>query len=67
MVITRTKNGSPDMILTPFDGKFYEKKHELPPGSCRPPNKVKKTMSKKWVHIRPYTSIYLQIPSYSSK
>jgi hypothetical protein len=37
MVITRVKNGSPDMILTPFDGKFDEKKDEIPPGICRPP------------------------------
>ena len=26
MVITGVKNGSPDMILTAFDGKFDEKK-----------------------------------------
>ena len=37
MVITRVKNGSPDMILTPFDGKFHEKKSEIPPGVHRPP------------------------------
>ena len=37
MVITRVKNVSPDMILTPFDGKFHEKRDELPPGACRPP------------------------------
>ena len=37
MVITRVKNGSPDMILTAFDGKFHEKKDEIPPGACRPP------------------------------
>ena len=62
MAITRVKNGSPDMILTAFDGKFHEKKDELPPKACRPPNKMKKnnvdkvdhqkvekTMSKKWV------------------
>ena len=42
------KNESPDMILTPFDRKFDEKKDELPPGACRPPNKLKKTMSKQW-------------------
>ena len=48
MVITEVKNGSPDMILTAFDGKFDEKKDEIPPGSCRPPNKLKKTMSTKW-------------------
>ena len=30
------KNGSPDMILTPFEGKFDEKKDEIPPGICRP-------------------------------
>ena len=32
MVITQVKNGSPDMILTAFDGKFDEKKDEIPPG-----------------------------------
>ena len=37
MVITRVKNGSPDMILTAFDGKVHEKKDEIPPGACRPP------------------------------
>ena len=36
MVITRVKNGSPDMILTAFDGKFNEKKDEIPPGACNP-------------------------------
>ena len=30
MVITRVKNGSPDMILAAFDGKFDEKKDEIP-------------------------------------
>ena len=37
MVITRDKNGSPDMILTAFDEIFDEKKDELPPGAHRPP------------------------------
>ena len=50
------------MILTAFDGKFDETKYEIPPGACRPPNKLKKnnaekedlqkvekkSMSKKW-------------------
>ena len=36
MVITLVKNGSPDMIPTPFDGNFDEKKDEIPPGICRP-------------------------------
>ena len=36
MVITRVKNGSPNMIVTTFDGKFDEKKDEIPPGICRP-------------------------------
>ena len=36
MVITRIKNRSPDMILTAFEGKFDEKKDEIPPGICRP-------------------------------
>ena len=30
IVITGVKNGSPDMILTAFDGKFDEKKDEIP-------------------------------------
>ena len=42
MVITGVKNGSPDMILKAFDGNFDEKKDEIPPGACRPPNKLKK-------------------------
>ena len=37
MVITRVKNRSPDMILTAFDGKFDEKKDEIPPGVHRAP------------------------------
>ena len=32
MVLIGVKNGSPDMILTPFDGKFNEKKDEIPLG-----------------------------------
>ena len=36
MVITQVKNRSPDMILTAFDGKFAEKKDEIPPGIYRP-------------------------------
>ena len=32
----RVKNGSPDMIPTAFEGKFDEKKDEIPPGICRP-------------------------------
>ena len=36
MVITRVENGSPDMILAAFDGKFDEKKDENPHGICRP-------------------------------
>ena len=42
MVITHVKNGSPDMILTTFDGKIHEKKDELPPDVCRPSRKLKK-------------------------
>ena len=37
MVITRIKNRSPDMILTAFEGKFDEKKDEIPPQAHRPP------------------------------
>ena len=33
MVISRDKNWSPNMILTAFDGKFDEKKDEIPPGA----------------------------------
>ena len=36
MVIIGVENGSPDMILVAFDGKFDEKKDEIPPGICRP-------------------------------
>ena len=36
MVMTRVKNRPPDMILTAFDGKFEEKKDEIPPGVHRP-------------------------------
>ena len=38
--------GSPDMILTAFDVKFDEKKDEIPPRSCRPLKKLKKTVEK---------------------
>ena len=41
MVITRLKNGSPDMILTAFDGKFDETKDELPPEAHRPLKRLK--------------------------
>ena len=36
MVITGVKNGSPDMIPVAFEGKFDEKKDEIPPGIYRP-------------------------------
>ena len=35
MVITRVKNGSPDMIPVAFEGKFDEKFDEIPPGIYR--------------------------------
>ena len=35
IVITRVKNRSPDMIPTAFEGKFDEKKDDIPPGICR--------------------------------
>ena len=37
MVITRVANGSPDMILTAFDGTFHEKKDEIPRRAHGPP------------------------------
>ncbi len=36
MVITRVKNGSPDMIPVAFERKFDETKDEIPPGIYRP-------------------------------
>ena len=36
MVITGVENGSPDMILVAFEGKFDEKKDGIPPRICRP-------------------------------
>ena len=36
MVITLVKNGTPDMIMTPFERKFDEKKDKIPPRICRP-------------------------------
>ena len=33
---------SPDMILIAFDGKFQEKKDEIPPRACRPVKKFQK-------------------------
>ena len=36
MVINGIENGSPDMIPVAFEGKFNEKKDEIPPGICRP-------------------------------
>ena len=42
MVITRTQNASPDMILKAFDVKFHDKKDEMPPGACRPSKMLKK-------------------------
>ena len=48
MVITRVKNGSPDIILTAFDGKFHGQKDELPPKAFRPPKTLLKTTLRKW-------------------
>ena len=36
IVINGIENGSPDMILVAFEGKFDGKKDEIPPGNCRP-------------------------------
>ena len=46
MVITRANNGSPEMILTAFDVKFYEKKDEILAMACRPPKKLKNNVQK---------------------
>ena len=35
-VITRVKNGSPDMIPVAFERKFDEHLNEIPPGIYRP-------------------------------
>ena len=47
MVITRVKNGAPDMILTAFDVKFRETKNGMPPEACRPLTKLKKKQCRK--------------------
>ena len=36
MVINEVENGSRDMILVAFEGKFDEREDEIPPGICRP-------------------------------
>ena len=36
MVITRIKNGYPDMIPVAFERKFDENLNEIPPGIYRP-------------------------------
>ena len=51
MVITRPKNGSPDMILTAFDVTFHDKKDETPPKTIRPQTKYKKTKKTTNVHV----------------
>ena len=50
MVINGVKNGSPDMILTAFDGTFHEKKDELPPSPCRPSKNQQKNNVEKVDH-----------------
>ena len=42
--------GSPDMILIAFDGKFHEKKDEIPPSAHRP---LKTLKQKQWVKVGP--------------
>ena len=74
-VITRVKNRSPDMILVAFDVKFHEKKDEIPPRACRPPNKLnknhvekvgpKKLKKNNVEKVGSYILIYLHIPSYT--
>ena len=54
MVITRVKNKSPDMILTAFDGKFDEKKDEIPPWAID-------------LHIPSYTQYYKSEGHYKSQ
>ena len=76
MVMTQVKNGSPDMILTAFEGKCDLTKDEIPLEVCRPQNKLKKnnvekvnlqkvknkkTMSIKRVYIHIYIDIYIYI------
>ena len=78
MVITRDKKGSPDMILTAFDGKFHEEKDEIPPSACRASKKLKtnnveqvdiqKVNKKNYVEkVGSYTLIYFHIPSHTLK
>ena len=52
MVITGVENWSPDMIPVAFEGKFDEKKDEIPPGICRVDGRLKKHKnSHKWDHM----------------
>ena len=58
MVITRVKNKSPEMIMTPFDVKFHERKDELPPEARNPPTKITQKSHRtkcylKWVPQNP--------------
>ena len=61
MVMTRVKNGSPDMILTAFDKNFTRKKMSYLPGAVdlqkRDPQKSEKTknyVDKEGVYIAIY-------------
>ena len=72
MVITGVENRSPDMILTTFDGKFDEKKDEIPPRACRPSQKQKQNNVEKVdpqkvekKQCRQSGFIYAYIPSYT--
>ena len=62
IVITRVKNGSPDMILTPFDGKFYEKKDEIPPGAHRPPYASKFSILGVWGLTKKTKIVITRVP-----
>ena len=48
MVIGGVENGFPDMILVPFDGKFDEKKDEIPPGIYGPSYTAKFSILESW-------------------
>ena len=56
---TSGPKGSPDMIMSAFGVKFYEKKDEMPPKACNP------SYTFIYLHIPTDTIIYHHIPSYT--